>query len=164
MPRHPGIDAAMQTAYNAKVTSKVIVYITRERGGETQLLVFEHADHPEAGVQVPKGTVEPGETIEHAARREVREETGLTALERLVSIGSMTQTAFGAAEEWSFFAMRAGRIVADCESWTHRVEGKGEDEGMLFRYKWEPLMRDLQLAGRQHDGFRFLIESFTKLG
>lgn len=54
---------------------KVIAYITRGRGGETRLLVFEHVDNPDAGVQVPKGTVEPGETLENAARREVREES-----------------------------------------------------------------------------------------
>ncbi len=54
------------------MTRKVLAYITRQRGNETQLLVFEHLDFPDAGVQVPKGTVEPGEAIERAAQREVR--------------------------------------------------------------------------------------------
>ena len=138
------------------VTSKVIAYITRERGGETQLLVFEHVDFPDAGVQVPKGTVEPGETLESAARREVREESGLTELDGLEFIGQITQTAFGAAEEWNFFALRADGNIADCETWTHRVRGRGEDEGMRFRYYWVPLANDLTLAGEQHAGIQFL--------
>jgi ADP-ribose pyrophosphatase YjhB (NUDIX family) len=145
------------------VTRKVLAYITRERGGETQLLVFEHADHPDAGVQVPRGTVEPGETLESAARREVREEAGLTMLDGLEFIGAMTQAAFGAAEEWNFFALRAEGIIADCEAWTHRVQGKGEDEGTRFRYYWVALNPGLELAGRQHVGFRFLKELSTNL-
>jgi 8-oxo-dGTP pyrophosphatase MutT (NUDIX family) len=52
---------------------KVIIYITR---GE-RLLVFTHPDFPEAGLQVPAGTIEPGETPADAARREASEETGL---------------------------------------------------------------------------------------
>lgn len=135
---------------------KVIAYVTRMCGGETQLLVFEHVDHPNAGVQVLKGTVEPGEAIENAARREVREESGLTKVDGLEQIGQITQTAFGAPEEWNFFALRADGNLTDREAWTHRVLGKGEDEGLLFRYYWVPLTPELKLAGRQHDGLPFL--------
>lgn len=138
------------------VTSKVIACITRVRGGETQLLVFEHVDHPDAGVQVPKGTVEPGETLENAARREVREESGLTEIDGLEYLGRTTQVAFGVEEEWNYFALHADGNCADREGWTYRVQGSGEDEGMLFRYYWVPLTAELKLAGRQHDGFQFL--------
>jgi 8-oxo-dGTP diphosphatase len=55
---------------------KVLAYITQ---GDS-LLVFKHADSPEAGIQVPAGTVEPGELVEDAVIREAREETGLTNL------------------------------------------------------------------------------------
>ncbi|HLE30393.1 MAG TPA: NUDIX domain-containing protein, partial [Anaerolineales bacterium] len=57
---------------------KVLAYITRRRNGRTQLLVFTHRDFPEAGVQVPAGTVEPDEPVEAALFREVHEESGLT--------------------------------------------------------------------------------------
>ena len=40
-------------------------------------MVFTHRDIPEAGVQVPAGTVEEGETLDAAVLREVHEETGL---------------------------------------------------------------------------------------
>jgi len=149
------------------VIAKVIAYITRERGGETQLLVFEHVDFPDAGVQVPKGTVEPGETIGNAARREVREEAGLTMLDGLEYIGQITQTAprfvSSDVEEWNFFAMRADGNIADREAWTHRVQGRGEDKGMWFRYYWVVLNPGLELAGRQHDGFQFLKELSANL-
>ncbi len=39
-------------------------------------------------VRLPKGHVEPGESHEQAARREVGEETGLTAVEILAHLGS----------------------------------------------------------------------------
>ena len=55
------------------VKRKVYVYITRGR----QLLVMEHRDTPEAGVQVPGGSLEDGEEPAAGALREAYEETGL---------------------------------------------------------------------------------------
>lgn len=54
---------------------KVVSYVVRDR----QLLVFSHDDIPleVVGVQVPAGTIEPGEQPEVAAVREVLEETGV---------------------------------------------------------------------------------------
>lgn len=43
---------------------KVHAYITREKEGVMQLLVFKHRDIREAGIQVPGGTVDEGETLE----------------------------------------------------------------------------------------------------
>jgi 8-oxo-dGTP pyrophosphatase MutT (NUDIX family) len=57
----------------------VLAYITRNTGeGVTELLVFDHLDFPEAGTQVPAGTVDGDESIEAALLREAEEETGLT--------------------------------------------------------------------------------------
>jgi 8-oxo-dGTP pyrophosphatase MutT (NUDIX family) len=57
-------------------TSKVVCYIVRYG----KLLVFRHADVDleRVGIQVPAGTIRPGETPEAAALREAREETGLS--------------------------------------------------------------------------------------
>jgi 8-oxo-dGTP pyrophosphatase MutT (NUDIX family) len=52
---------------------KVLIYATW-RGS---LLVFDEPDFPEIELQVPGGTMEPGESPEEAARREFFEETGL---------------------------------------------------------------------------------------
>jgi hypothetical protein len=48
---------------------KVLAYITRTRNGQTQLLVFDHGDDPQAGTQVPAGTVEESETVEAAGNQ-----------------------------------------------------------------------------------------------
>lgn len=55
--------------------NKVVCYVTH---GE-KLLVFRHLDYPLeiTGVQVPAGTVCAGERVEHAATRELLEETGI---------------------------------------------------------------------------------------
>ncbi|MER5372713.1 NUDIX domain-containing protein [Streptomyces sp. NPDC002553] len=60
-----------------KVTKeKVLVYVVRDG----RLLVFRHTDYSyeEVGIQVPAGSIRPGETPEAAALREAREETGRT--------------------------------------------------------------------------------------
>lgn len=53
---------------------KVTAFVTRECSGAKELLVFKH---PSAGVQIPAGTVEDGESLETGVMREVYEETGL---------------------------------------------------------------------------------------
>jgi 8-oxo-dGTP pyrophosphatase MutT (NUDIX family) len=53
---------------------KVTAFVTRTVNGRRELLLFEH---PYAGIQIPAGTVEPGEAPEAAAIRETQEETGL---------------------------------------------------------------------------------------
>jgi 8-oxo-dGTP pyrophosphatase MutT (NUDIX family) len=57
-----------------RIIEKVTAFVTRGLGVGRELLLFEH---PYAGIQIPAGMVDPGETPEDAALREVREETGL---------------------------------------------------------------------------------------
>ncbi len=59
------------------MTDKVVAYITQK----DKLLVFSHPLFPEAGIQVPAGTIKPGELPGDAVLREAREETGLHELE-----------------------------------------------------------------------------------
>src|SRR5688572_19977399 len=60
------------------ILHKVIIYVTRTgRDGADELLVFDHRDMPDAGTQVPAGTVEDGEAYPAAAVRELHEESGL---------------------------------------------------------------------------------------
>lgn len=58
------------------VKHKVFAYITHNQ----HLLVFSHPFAPEAGIQVPAGTINEGEHPEKAVLREAFEETGLTDL------------------------------------------------------------------------------------
>lgn len=75
------------------VIQKVTAFITRKNGADvTELLIFQH---PTAGVQLPAGTVEAGETLPEAAYREVAEETGLTAVELRSHLGTINRTLAG---------------------------------------------------------------------
>ena len=68
----------------AIAVKKVTAYVTRERNGVKELLVFKH---PSAGVQIPAGTVEDGESLETAVKREIYEETGLKLVKIEKSLG-----------------------------------------------------------------------------
>lgn len=61
-----------------EAVQKVTAFIVREREGAKELLLFKH---PTAGTQIPAGTVEEGEDLETAVKRETYEETGLQCVE-----------------------------------------------------------------------------------
>ena len=55
----PGGQARLQGVAEG-VRQRVVAYVTRERDGVKELLVFDHRDHPGAGTQVPAGPRRPG--------------------------------------------------------------------------------------------------------
>ncbi|WP_214109241.1 NUDIX hydrolase [Acrocarpospora catenulata] len=69
------------------VRDKALCYIVQDG----QLLVFRHLDYSyeEVGIQVPAGTVNPGEDPASAALREAQEETGLTQLTIVRKLGTV---------------------------------------------------------------------------
>jgi 8-oxo-dGTP pyrophosphatase MutT (NUDIX family) len=69
-------------------TSKVFAYIT----WGIKLLVFSQPTAPEAGIQVPAGTVEDGEAVDAAVMREAFEETDYMAPSSSVSSASRYET------------------------------------------------------------------------
>jgi 8-oxo-dGTP pyrophosphatase MutT (NUDIX family) len=80
-----------------KITiAKVVAYITQS----DKLLVFSHPFHPEAGIQVPAGTIQAGESPAEAVLREAYEETGLENLELCTFLGvqEFDLTPYGRAE------------------------------------------------------------------
>lgn len=64
---------------------KVLAYITQ---GD-RLLVFRQPDYPTWGIQVPGGSIEPGEDYDFAVLREVFEETGLKDVAIVSYLGSL---------------------------------------------------------------------------
>ena len=69
---------------------KVTAFVTRAGSAGAALLLFRH---PNAGIQLPAGTVEEGETPEAAVLREVFEETGLRHGVRIVrGLGQIEET------------------------------------------------------------------------
>lgn len=79
----------MVSLIDLPIKQKVYAYVLRYKGQQKQLLAFEHRDLPEAGWQVPGGTVEPGEEISKAVQREAEEETGLRNLLLIQKLGSV---------------------------------------------------------------------------
>ena len=69
-----------------EVVEKVTAFITRERNGVKEVLLFQH---PNAGIQIPAGTVDPGEAFAEAVIREGYEETGLEALQLVQYLGTI---------------------------------------------------------------------------
>jgi 8-oxo-dGTP pyrophosphatase MutT (NUDIX family) len=77
----------MSLEISLRTITKVTSFVTRETepSGTSELLVFRH---PDAGVQLPAGSVEPGEAFEAAALREVEEETGLMDARLVARLGT----------------------------------------------------------------------------
>ncbi|MCY4437420.1 MAG: NUDIX domain-containing protein [Chloroflexi bacterium] len=129
-----------------KTVKKVVAYITR--GDE--LLVFTHRDFPEAGVQVPAGTVEEGETLDVAVLREVHEETGLsrTAFRIATYLGRRIWQAEPKSHDRYFFHLL---LTTDApESWLHNELYAGTGETITFCFSWVRLDDpNVCLAGEQ---------------
>lgn len=128
---------------------RVACYVTREHGGRTDLLVFDHVDAPEAGTQVPAGGMEAGETYAEAAAREIREETGLTGAEVVGVVGESDRPHpdTGEPRRTTYVHLRA--TANGPERWIHVVTGGGEDAEMRFACFWAPL--SIRLADDQHE-------------
>jgi ADP-ribose pyrophosphatase YjhB (NUDIX family) len=135
--------------------TKVVAYITREgTAGDRELLVFEHRDFPEAGVQVPAGTVKDGENPEDAVMREVAEETGLEncRLVRKLAVYDWPNTETGRINERHVFHLAAPPDTAESWSWVETDGGRvSELEGYVFQFRWVSLEGTVELAGNQGD-------------
>lgn len=126
---------------------KVLIYLLRPGIGAPEVLVFEHRDFPEAGVQVPAGTVDLGETVEAAASRELMEETGLSGEQA----GLVRKLANFPEPAWNqhrhVFLFEA--LTPLPELWSHIVQSCDEDRGMVFNFFWIAATPSPVLAGGQ---------------
>ncbi len=118
--------------------NKVFAYITRG----SHLLVFTHPDSPEAGTQVPGGTVEPGERVEDAALREAIEETGLAGLRLSSFLGEMRRdmSDFGLDEIHHRYFFHVWCDEEPPDSWRHGEFTPGDSSGRVdpipFDFYW----------------------------
>ena len=136
---------------------KVLAYITKGQEPNLELLVFEHKDFPEAGLQVPAGTIEEDEPLIDALYREINEETGLVR-EALSFMGKVHKYNYypqgkDTAYERNFFHLD---YVGDQVKWEHIVESDGVDNGLTFRFRFEPIGTLPQLAGAQGEALELL--------
>ncbi len=134
------------------VVKKALAYVTR--GDE--LLVFLHRDFPDAGLQVPSGTVEDGEDTERAALRELYEESGLDEVRIVRFLGR--DTYYGMApirgEVWDRYAYHM-ELTGDAPSrWLHFEcdPSGGRGEPIAFCLFWMRLDDPgLRLSGGKGD-------------
>lgn len=105
-----------------------------------RLLVFRH---PEDGhMQLPKGTIEPGESPEVAVRRELLEESGIDYVGPLQPLGTLDRECEAGVEGnthrhaqlWHLFLMRAHGALP--ETFVHKATGSPEEEGLVFSFRW----------------------------
>jgi ADP-ribose pyrophosphatase YjhB (NUDIX family) len=105
------------------------------------LLCFQH---PTAGKQIPKGTVEQAETAEQACLRELAEGTGLIFTRQPIALGMLERIVGGGYAEdgrlerhiWHVFEMQFFDLPS---TWIHVAEGSSEEQGLLFSFFWQPL-------------------------
>lgn len=118
---------------------KVLAYITHEN----RLLLFNHPYEPEAGIQVPAGTIEPGEQPEQAVLREAFEETGLTGLILDSFLGEQVRDMADFEREEvhhrSFYHLRYSGQAE--KTWRHaELYPSDNDHGPhIFEFFWAPL-------------------------
>jgi len=94
-----------------------------------KLLLFRH---PLAGVQLVKGTLEPGEAPRAAALRELAEESGIGDAQVLDDLGCWD--AGHAGQVWSYHLCRVERALP--ATWTHQTL---DDHGHCFAFFWASL-------------------------
>lgn len=97
--------------------------------GEPQVLAFEH---PLAGLQLVKGSIESNESARQAALRELWEESGLQVSRVVADLGVWEPGYLG--QIWSFHLCEIPSQTPD--TWTHRT---ADDGGHDFKYFWHPL-------------------------
>lgn len=123
-----------------------IIKVSNTAGPE--LLLFTQPDSEDAPIQIPGGTVEPGESIETALWRELEEETGLTDLKLVRKIGVSHQPSIinpNEILERHCFLLSAPKTAR--AQWIHRVGGKGIDGGMRFAFEWKRVDPHFTLTG-----------------
>lgn len=120
---------------------KACAYVTRNG---SELLVFEGPGHD--GLQIPKGTIEPGEGPREALCREVVEESGLATF---AGIHHLVTDVWNRRERppkryvRNFFHVP---VPGARDAWTHTVTGSGGERGARFEFSWVDLPTDAAFA------------------
>jgi 8-oxo-dGTP pyrophosphatase MutT (NUDIX family) len=116
-----------------ETVKKVIAYVTK---GD-DLLVFEHRDFPEAGLQVPAGSLKEGETPEEAVLREVIEETGLEQVRIVRFLGRYSyDMATYRPEVQDRFVFHVSFAGPAPSTWLHYENHDGKSEPTAFCLYW----------------------------
>lgn len=146
-----------------KTRHRAYAYITHGR----RLLLFTHPLSPEAGIQVPAGSVEEGEDPGDAALREAHEEAGLSGLKMVRFLAQDTRDMRDCGTEelqyrW-FYHLRCEETPP--ETWSH---GEFAEDGTVifpFDFFWADLDQGIPpLVANYDDMIPQLLESLATEG
>ncbi|MEE9387553.1 MAG: NUDIX domain-containing protein [Paracoccaceae bacterium] len=112
-----------------KVSEKACLVVLRTRNSELQILAFHH---PKAGIQLVKGSIEPGESPEQAAMRELFEESGLQA-----QSAQWVTTVLDSDPGPTWHLVKC-EIEDSKEKWEHACQ---DDGGQIFNFFWYQLAK-----------------------
>jgi 8-oxo-dGTP pyrophosphatase MutT (NUDIX family) len=119
---------------------KVCVVLLREKSGRKEVLAFRH---PQAGLQLVKGTIEPAELPEEAALRVLAEESGLSTATVTRDLG--WSDGIAADQRWHFVLLEAPEQPA---RWVYLAHGDGDG---IFSFFWFDL--DQLMSREWHESF-----------
>lgn len=142
-----------------EVKRKVLAYITKGNQRSRKILVFEQKEYPEAGLQVPGGTIGDDEFLIDALYREIEEETGLTR-DQLVLNGKVNKTHFYPKNKDMMYERTIFHLAYTgsnhAQDWEHKVSGTGKDHGRIFALHWVPIDQCPKLAAGQDQAIEFI--------
>ena len=142
-----------------KVKRKVLAYITRGQEKDLEILVFEQKDKPNAGWQVPGGTIESDELIIDALYREIEEETGITRQD-LELRGKVNKTNYYPRNSDTVYERTIFQLAYNgdpLKEWEHYVKGHGKDEGLKLCHRFIPINELPELAANQDQAIPLLL-------
>ncbi len=145
-----------------KTRHRAYAYIT----SGSRLLLFTQPGAPEAGIQVPAGTIGPGEKPEDAVMREAEEETGLTGLryERFLVRDTRDMRDCGSDERQHRWFFHLTVEAPTEETWRH---GEHSEDGSLihpFDFFWADVRTLPDLVAGYDDKIDLLRESMDACG
>lgn len=140
-----------------KTRHRAYAYIT----SGSRLLLFTQPGAPDAGIQVPAGTIEPAENPRDAVMREAGEETGLSGLKyvRFLARDTRDMRFCGSDELQHRWFFHLSVVERTKETWRH---GEHSEDGSLihpFDFFWADVRALPQLVAGYDDKIGLLIES-----
>lgn len=151
-----------------KIVHKALACVVRTVGGRQQLLIFDHLDgrfaDPQDAVQIPKGTPEGSETIQAAAVRELKEESGVTMVRVLGTLPAREMKEWrgrrpptGEVWWWHPVLMEPAAPIPD--RWMQLADGNPSEVGLRFAFRWVDLDA---AAGQLSVVFRPIVQALIE--